>query len=390
MTAGSLSPLGRVLVEERDEVRIEPDQTYRTAGIYSFGRGLFERDQISGAETSYKVLYRLHRDQFVVSRLNGWEGAIDVVPDELDGCLVSNEYPTFSIERSRADPEYLRWITRWPDFWERLVPRGSMVRRKRVQPGQLLEVEIPLPPLGEQKAIAKKLQRTSSLSTQAADLSKHADALSDALAVALASRSDLSKTDKMRRGWRREPLGAVMKPSIDRIQVQPDGSYPNLGIYSFGRGLFNKPPIEGDRTSAKALNRVHSGQFIYSRLFAFEGAYGVVAEDFDGYCVSNEFPTFDVDPKELDARWLAVYLRSRDRWMELASKSKGLGVRRQRVSVETILSYEVWLPPIEEQHEMIRVVDVIEATRAKKRSLRPSIEALTAASVNKVLSAASP
>jgi type I restriction enzyme, S subunit len=388
MTIGSLTPLSCVLVSDRDEVPIEPDQTYRTAGIYSFGRGLFEREQISGAETSYKVLYRLHHDHFVVSRLNGWEGAIDVVPKKLDGCLVSNEYPTFSIKRNRAYPEYLRWIARWPSFWERLVPRGSMVRRKRVQPDQLLSVEIPLPPLSVQEAIAETLQRISSLSSQAAKLSKHADVLSSALAVALASRSDLSRASKIRRGWRYEPLGALMEPSIDRVQVRPDKAYPNLGIYSFGRGLFKKPPIEGDKTSAKALNRVHSGQFIYSRLFAFEGAYGVVTEDFQGFCVSNEFPTFSVDPTQLDARWLAIYLRSRDRWMELASKSKGLGVRRQRVSIESVLSYEVWLPPIDEQREMIKMVDVIEITRANRRNLMPKIDALTTAAVNKALDAA--
>lgn len=385
MSAHSLVPLNLVLVEDRDQVRIEPDQTYRTAGIYSFGRGLFERDEIIGAETSYKVLFRLHRDQFVVSRLNGWEGAVDVVPDGLDGCLVSNEYPTFSIERSRADPEYLRWIARWPGFWQRLVPRGSMVRRKRVQPDQLLKVEIPLPPLAEQLAIAKSLGRIGSLSTRAAELLEHADVLSDALEVALASRSDLDEASKIRRGWRRKSLRALMTQSIDRVEVQPNGSYPNFGIYSFGRGLFEKPPIEGASSSAKTLNRVRTGQFVYSRLFAFEGAYGVVTKDFDGYCVSNEFPTFDVDSTQLDARWLSVYLRSRDRWMELASKSKGLGLRRQRVSIETVLTYEVWLPPIEEQHEMIKLVGVIETSRAKRRSVSPNIGALTAASVNKAL-----
>ena len=61
--------------------------------------------------------------------------------------------------------------------------------------------------------------------------------------------------------------------------------YPNLGIYSFGRGLFAKPSISGATTSAPKLFRVRSGQFIYSRLFAFEGAFGVVPEHMDGWYV---------------------------------------------------------------------------------------------------------
>jgi type I restriction enzyme S subunit len=58
--------------------------------------------------------------------------------------------------------------------------------------------------------------------------------------------------------------------------VREDETYPNFGIYSFGRGLFRKSPIKGISTSAPTLFRVHAGDFIYSRLFAFEGAYGIV------------------------------------------------------------------------------------------------------------------
>ena len=57
-----------------------------------------------------------------------------------------------------------------------------------------------------------------------------------------------------------------------------------------GRGVFDKPPIEGTRTSAKTLYRIRSRQFIYSRLFAFEGAYAAVPPRCDGRYVSNEFP----------------------------------------------------------------------------------------------------
>jgi len=74
----------------------------------------------------------------------------------------------------------------------------------------------------------------------------------------------------------------------DAHSVEADKQYPNLGIYSFGRGLFHKQPIDGALTSATTLYRVRKGQFIYSRLFAFEGAYGAVAEEFDEYFVSGE------------------------------------------------------------------------------------------------------
>lgn len=172
MTAYRVVPLGQVLHLDQDEVSLQPTKIYRTAGVYSFGRGIFEREPILGADTSYTSLYRLHRDQFVVSRLNGWEGAVDVVSARHEGCCVSSEYPTFAIDSDEADPRYLRWIARWPRLWEQLTPRGSMVRRKRVNPAQLLEVPIPLPPADVQRQLAMSIElflsKTATLTESAA------------------------------------------------------------------------------------------------------------------------------------------------------------------------------------------------------------------------------
>jgi type I restriction enzyme, S subunit len=185
--------LGDVLTIEQDEVLIEPNETYRTAGIYSFGRGGFERQLILGADTSYTSLFRLHENQFILSRLNGWEGAVDVVPAELDGCLVSSEYPTFAIDTDLAYPGYLRWLSRWSRFWEQLIPRGSMVRRKRVKPGQLLEVEIPLPPLTEQLAAVTYLE---SIHNWQRSISKHLNRnAADALVATLPTFVDTLTAD---------------------------------------------------------------------------------------------------------------------------------------------------------------------------------------------------
>ncbi len=79
------------------------------------------------------------------------------------------------------------------------------------------------------------------------------------------------------RAWPKVALGELLRHASEPVRVQQDADYPNFGIYSFGRGLFAKPPISGMQTSAGTLYRVRAGNFIYSRLFAFEGSYGLVA-----------------------------------------------------------------------------------------------------------------
>jgi type I restriction enzyme S subunit len=44
-------------------------------------------------------------------------------------------------------------------------------------------------------------------------------------------------------------LGDVLSLQQEATKVDPAAEYPNLGIYSFGRGLFAKPSIHGATTS---------------------------------------------------------------------------------------------------------------------------------------------
>ena len=118
--------------------------------------------------------------------------------------------------------------------------------------------------------------------------------------------------------WRMVPLGDVLRPVQDPEAVHPERSYPNLGIFGFGRGVFAKPDISGMDTSARTLYRVRAGQFIYSRLFAFEGAYAVVPPDLDGSFVSNEFPTFDWIEGSADPGFIAWLFKNPSVWAEIA------------------------------------------------------------------------
>jgi len=209
--------------------------------------------------------------------------------------------------------------------------------------------------------------------------------ISDDVGQSAACQPDLSVQDKRAGGWTRTALGNVMQQREDLVSVDGTSVYSNFGILSFGRGTFEKQPIDGMSTSAKTLNRVRAGQFIYSRLFAFEGAYSFVPASFDRWFVSAEFPTFDVDPEALDARWLAAYLRSPARWAELATQSKGLGLRRQRVPSDAVLAYEIWLPPYDEQQRFLALAEKIARAQAGHRHIMQLADSLPQSALNHAL-----
>lgn len=177
------------------------------------------------------------------------------------------------------------------------------------------------------------------------------------------------------RGWPLVALSDLLTPADDAVAVQEDGRYPNVGMYCFGRGLFRKAPIEGMATSAHSLFRLRAGNFVYSRLFAFEGAYGVVDDSFDGHFVSNEYPSFAIDTTRLLPGYLSAYFRRPTAWRAIAMGSKGVGSRRIRVHPERVLAHAIPLPPLPEQEAIVARLD---ALADKTRHLAAHLDAVEA------------
>ena len=249
-----------------------------------------------------------------------------------------------------------------------------------IRPDHVLGYTIPIPPLPEQQRIVARIEALAAKIEEAKELNIKTTNDLDRLLICMAHRNDLDDEKKSQNGWRKTRLEKVLILVDGSQSVQTDKSYPNLGIYSFGRGLFHKPQIDGALTSAKRLRKVKKGQFIYSRLFAFEGAYGMATDDFDGYFVSNEYPTFDCIASDICVEFIMAYFKSPFIWQKIATGSKGLGDRRQRVQPEQVLAHEIWLPPIKWQNQIAEVqknLTVLKKyqteTSAKLGALLPSI-----------------
>jgi type I restriction enzyme, S subunit len=376
--------VGDVLQLERRPVEPDPTREYVSIGIRSFGKGIFHYEPAPGDRLGKLRFFEVVPDRLVVSNIKGWEGAVAVSTETEAGCVASNRFLTYAPIDDRIDVGWARWYFLSDPGLKRIqqASPGSADRNRTLAITRFEALEIQLPPIDEQRRVANRLDRLEAVTAELRRHSEHASTVAEALAVSLTARPDLDDEDKEAGLWRRVRLGSAMQLAIERVTVQATRSYPNVGVYSFGRGLFEKPEIDGASTAATTLNRIKAGQFIYSRLFAFEGAYTYVPPHFDGYYVSSEFPAFDTDPEQLDARWLAAYLASSDRWADLAGRSKGLGVRRQRVPVEAVMKYEVWLPPIANQRAMVGTIDSLDRVQAARRDANKRFDALIPAALN--------
>lgn len=147
--------LGDVATLDIEKVAVQPDGEYALVGVLIAGQGLFRRETICGRDTNYATLHRLRTGQLVMRKLTAWEGPITTVPPKFDGCYVSSEFPTFTLDASRLLPEYMRLICQRPEFHAEMRMRstGTAERRNRLKPEDLLSIEIDLPNVEVQRGI---------------------------------------------------------------------------------------------------------------------------------------------------------------------------------------------------------------------------------------------
>jgi type I restriction enzyme, S subunit len=113
---------------------------------------------------------------------------MDIVPAELDGALVSNDFPLFNLHTDRLLPLYFEWLSRTPGFVE-LGQRGSegTTNRVRLKEDRFLALEIHLPPLAEQRRVVARIEELSAKIDEACWLRQGATQQAEALILSRAS-----------------------------------------------------------------------------------------------------------------------------------------------------------------------------------------------------------
>jgi len=147
-----------------------------------------------------------------------------------------------------------------------------------------------------------------------------------------------------------------------------------VGVLSFGRGLFDREPIVNGNTSYKFFYRLDSDHFVMSQLFGWEGALALSSEDFAGKYLSPQFPTFRCIATKLDRRFLWWVTRRVDFWNQLGKKASGMGDRRRTLTPDALLTSEIPLPPLTNQHRIVARIEAIAGKIEEARGLKGEAE----------------
>lgn len=150
--------VGQFLSKVLDKTTIAPDIEYKQITVRLWGKGLVLRGVKPGSEIAAEKQIKVSAGQFLMSRIDARHGAFGIIPNELDGALVSGDFPAFQIDDTVILPHFFEWITRTEAFVDlcRRASEGS-TNRVRLKEDKFLRMQIPVPDLEIQNSILHQL-----------------------------------------------------------------------------------------------------------------------------------------------------------------------------------------------------------------------------------------
>ena len=377
-------PLSEVAPLVRREVSIDPAADYVELGVRSFHKGTFHRRTLKGAEFTWQGLYRINKNDLVFSNIMAWEGAVAMARPEDDGCIGNHRMLTCACDPERVNPGFLAQYFKTPEGMAKLVgaSTGTVARNRTLTATALGRMEVPVPPVDLQNRLVSLLDTLAEKTRQAA---AHLDAAERDAEHLLALRfRDAIANAPMR------PMAEVAPLVRREAQITLDGSYPELGIRSFGKGTFHKPLLSGAEVGTKRLYRIEPGDLLFSNVFAWEGAIAIAKPEDAGRLGSHRFMTCQANPARTSAEFLRYYFLTDDGLLKIGEASPGGAGRNRTLGQEKLMAIEVPIPPLPIQQSFNHLQTEVAALKAQHAAQRTANAALLPAMLERVFSSPTP
>lgn len=136
---------------------IEPESEYSLVTVRLHHKGVVLRGKKMGSLIGSKM-HRVSEGQFILSGIDARNGAFGIVPKELDGAIVTNDFWVFDIDETIIKRDYFYWLTNTPLFLNVCIKasRGE-TQRVRLQKTLFYNYELQIPPIEDQEDYLKRI-----------------------------------------------------------------------------------------------------------------------------------------------------------------------------------------------------------------------------------------
>lgn len=148
----------------------------------------------------------------------------------------------------------------------------------------------------------------------------------------------------------------------NKVNVNNQELYQQIGIRSHGKGIFYKDFVTGEELGNKSVFWVEKNCFIVNIVFAWEQAIARTTENEVGMICSHRFPMYRPINNKVDIDYLVYLFNTQYGKKVLELASPGGAGRNKTLGQKEFANSEILIPnSIEEQQKIVEIIDKYEA-----------------------------
>lgn len=403
--------IGEFLKRNKTAVTIQDGVKYKRVTIKVRNGGVVPRDEVMGENIGTKKQFLVSEGQFILSKIDARNGAMGIIPSELDGAVVTQDFLPYDIDITKVNPQYFVLVCTTKQFVEFCQSCSSgTTNRQRVDEAQFLNIKVPVPSLVEQNKLVEEYNKQLLIASDAelSVINKRRDinallltelgvkiskdtALRGLTTVAFSSldRWDiayLQNTAKYTARYKslrfENCIEYFMKGSNGKSLRKETCKSPSKDFHYIGMEhiekatgrLINVPIVKGEQIKSQTVT-VPNGYFIYGKLRPYLNKYWYNNTYWDNLVCSSELFVFKIK-KNINTRFFELVLGSDIVQEQIADLTSG--ARMPRITEAVFMNIQIPIPPLDIQMKLAEQIDRIteEIKELRNSSLQKRIIAL--------------
>lgn len=373
----SLTPylLSDVIIPNQKQVSINPFDEYKLIKLRLYQNGVELRENKKGNELGSKQ-YIARQGQFIISKIDARNGAMGIVPENLNEAVVTGDFLLFDFNDKIVDGKYFDFYTRLNSFDRQCkhCSEGS-TNRVRLKVDKFLNLSLSLPSIPEQQRIVSKIESVKQRLEQIEKL--RAEQTKDIKNLLYSKYTDLIEVAE----WL--PMKEVAPIIRREVKLNEEALYPELGIRCFGKGTFHKPALTGLEVATKKIFQIKKGDLVFSNVFAWEGGIAVAKEDDNDRYGSHRFISCVADKEKALEEFLCFHFLSPKGLEDINACSPGGAGRNKTLGLDKLMKINVPVPAIGLQEEFVELLHKVNAIKEQHAATEKELTQLMPALLDK-------